>query len=338
MDFYTPYYLDNEKYKEEIERLGGKIYWSNGKFYDNKGDKKDFKKNLNNFLKENQNKYDVFHIHSGSIFSLAVGARLAKKSGIKRVIVHSHSAGFKNLKHSLSKFLFRFYFKKYPTDLWACSKVAAYWKFPKRLFDKKGKIIKNTINVNNYIFNSSMRNTIRKKYGIKDKDFVVGTVGRLSIEKNQLFLLDVFKKIKEINKNSFLLIVGDGPLMDTIKNTIDDKHINNVLLLGNQRNINEILNSFDVFVLPSIYEGLPMTVIESQANNLPCALSKNITEECKINDNVSFISLDDSYEEWANEIIELNKKNADRSNQTDKMLQYDTKNYVKELEKEYLSY
>lgn len=333
-DFYTPYTCINQEMRMEIEKLGGNVYEGLGHF-NVVGNKKDYVNNLKKFLKNNY--YEIIHIHSGSIFALAVGSKIAKQSGAKRVIVHSHSAGFNNLKHTISKFLFGAFFYLYPTNLWACSKTAAYWKFPKKLVNNgKCKIIKNTIDVENFKFDLEKRNNIRKKYSIKDDEIVLGTVGRLSSEKNQLFLLDVFKKLNELNSNTYLVIIGDGILKETLKEKIKNENINNVLLLGKQHNINDFLNMFDIFTLTSIYEGFPVTAIEAQANNLPCIFSDNITKECKINKNVIFLSLSDNIDNWVNSIIALNDEKNKRSIQRKEILEYDTDRYVKIIEKEYL--
>ncbi|MBR1386165.1 MAG: glycosyltransferase [Bacilli bacterium] len=333
LDFYTPYYCDNEKYKNEIINSGGFLYAGNGKF-NSMFRKKIFKKKVRKFLREYKNKYDVIHIHSGSIFSLAIGAKIAKKYGIKKIIVHSHSAGYNNIKHTISKILFSKFFYKYPTDLWACSKIAAYWKYPNKMIDSnKVKIIKNTIDVDKYLYNSRLRNEQRKELKISTNDVVIGTIGRMSAEKNQLFLLDIMKEINEKNNNYYLLIIGDGMLKNEIENKIKKENIKNVILLGKRSNVNELLNIMDVFVLPSIYEGFPVTAIEAQANGLPCIFSDKITEECKINDNVFFLPINEK-NDWINLITKINIRV--RNNKNINMLQYDTKKYAKHIEKEYL--
>ena len=333
-DFFTPFTCKNLEMKKEIEELGGNVYEGHG-YFDVTGNKKDFVNNLKKFLKDNH--YDTIHIHSGSIFALAEGSKIAKQAGAKKIIVHSHSAGFKTLKHCISQKIFTPYFYAYPTDLWACSKIAAYWKFPKKLVDNgKCKIIKNTVNVKKFKFDLNIRTNIRKKYNIPEDAIVIGTVGRISAEKNQTFLLDVFKKINEENKKTYLVIIGDGPLKSNLEEKIKNDNIDNVLLLGNQSKINEFLNIFDIFMLTSIYEGLPVTAIEAQSNSLPCIFSDNITQECKINKNVLFLSLNDSIDDWANATMNLYNKKSERNIQSEEILEYDTNRYVKTIEKEYL--
>ncbi len=336
IDLFTPYVSKNELIEEAVKKENGKIYSYDGKFENEKGSKKDFYKNTKRFLKMYGKKYDIVHINSGSTFCLAIGAKLAKKYGAKNVIVHSHATGFNSFKHRVVKSVFAHYFNKYADYCWSCSKNAAYWKFPKKLVDEKCKIVKNTIDIKKYKFSLEKRNKYRKEYKIGDNSFVIGTIGRMSKEKNHEFLLKVFKKINSIKKDSFLVLLGDGPLMDNIKNIIELEKIENVIILGRKDNVDEIINIFDVFVLPSIYEGFPLTAVESQANSLPCVFSENITLECKINKNVIYIPLDAPIEDWANKIINLyNDNSIKRDIQTNEILEYDRKKYVKEIENEY---
>lgn len=335
-DFYTPYYCDNSRLKNEIENLGGRVFTSNGKFLE-QGSKKDFKKNIKTFLKDK--KYDIIHIHSGSIYSLMIAAKYARKSGAKSVIVHSHCGGFYNLKYRIIKALSVPYFLKYPTHYFACSKLAAEWKFPKSVIKKQKYIIlNNAVDTSKLYYSVDIRKKTRKELNI-DNNFVVGHIGRFSIQKNHEFLIDIFKEILKIRNDAILLLIGTGELQGKIKNKVIKLGIEkNVMFLGIRKDINELLNAMDVFVLPSFFEGLPVVGVEAQATGLPVYASTNITKELPIKELINYYSLSEPAENWAKEIINDYNKMSDRKSTTDKMVLagFEVKNAAKKMEDIYL--
>jgi glycosyltransferase involved in cell wall biosynthesis len=137
----------------------------------------------------------------------------------------------------------------------------------------------------------------------------VGHVGRFFRQKNHDFLLDVFERIVQKREKSALLLVGDGELLSGIKEKVEEKGlIRKVIFAGTRSDVNKILSAFDVFVFPSFYEGMPNTVIEAEANGLPCVISSSITNDAKILNNIIYISLDDDPEKWANTALSLQRE------------------------------
>lgn len=301
IDLFTPYYCDNIGYKTFMNEHGGAVIQGGLPFVVG-GTRKEIIPVFKAYLAENE--YDIVHIHSGSISVLAYYAREAYMVGIKRVIVHSHSSGVKeNIKHFLIKQYASHLFKRYVTDYFACSLDAAKWKYPKKLLSEV-KILKNGIDVDQFKFNPDIRKKLRKEYHIADDILVLGHVGRFTYEKNQSFLIDVlaqcFEKCKY--KKFFLVLIGDGALLENVKMKVEKLGLEkNVIFLGAKDNVYDYMQMFDIFLFPSLYEGLGIVGIEAQASGLPIIASKGIPRTMKITDNVSFIDLE-HIELWCDEI------------------------------------
>lgn len=336
MDFYTPYYCDNDAYKKEIEHAGSKIYTGNGRFTDNNGNKKDFTNGLKEFLKTH--KYEIIHIHSGSIFSLFFGAKIAKKSGAKNVIIHSHCGGFNNLKYKLIKTYTGLFMKKYVDYYFACSNLAAEWKFPKKIIKNKDYIlINNGINTKKMYYNPVVRDEYRHKLDLRKK-LVFIHVGRFSIQKNHSFLIDIFNEIHKSNKDTILLLVGAGETINEVKEKVESLDLkDSVKFLGLRSDINELLNASDAFILPSLFEGLPVVGVEAQATGLPVFTSTEVTKELPIKDLSYYYNLEDKPSLWAKKILKEVTKYK-RRNTTNEMIEakYDIKDSAKELQELYL--
>lgn len=275
-------------YENEIKEFGGKIYV----FPPFKGyNIIKYKKVWKNFLREHP-EYRIVHSHVRSYASIFFP--IAKKYGLK-TIIHSHSTsngyGIKGkIKDILQKPLI------YQSDyLFSCSDLAGKWLFGEKGIRKDNYyIIKNAIDVNKYRYNKMVREEYKKKLEVEN-NIVFGHVGRLTIPKNHIYLLKVFKKIVEKKSNAVLLIIGDGELKEQIQNQIIEYGLqNNVKLLGSRDDIPEIMQVIDVFLFPSLWEGFPMTIIEAQAAGLPCIISNNITSEVKLATNVEMLSVDET--------------------------------------------
>lgn len=291
--------------KHDIETMGGKVFIIPSY-------KNIFKymKTLRKIFKMNH--YDIVHsnMNSLSLFPL----KAAKMAGVKIRIAHSHSTS--NAKEKFRNFLkniLRKFSKKYATHYFACGEKAGRWLFGNKVYDEgKVSIINNGICIDKFKFNIDTRYSIRKKYGLND-DFVVGNIGRMVTQKNQEFLIDVFFEIQKQKENSRLIIVGDGPLLKKLTEKSKKLNINNkIVFCGAQKQIQDYYNCMDCFVLPSIYEGVPVVSIEAQINGIDCFFSENITKEVLINDNVDYISLDNSPKEWADLILKKSIYNIEK--------------------------
>ena len=307
---------DGETYplEEKIKKLGNKVYkvdtWLRSPL-----DYVRYYKVLNEFFQKHHD-YNVIHINTGSKNFLIL--KLAKKYGIKKRIAHSHNTGFQS-KNKIEIFvgnIFKYFLKKYATDYFACSKSAGEWLFGKRNV-KNGKVIliNNAIDYSKFKFDEQIRLKVRDDLNIKDK-FVVGNIGRFTTQKNHTFLIDIFYEIYKKNKNAILMLVGVGEKYDELKQKVEKLGLSEVVyFMGYKTNINELLCAMDVFVMPSLYEGLPVVGIEAQANGIKCFMSKNvITEEIKISKCVEFVELDKSAKQWADIILNTNLCRCDTYN------------------------
>lgn len=263
-----------------------------------------------NFLK--QHKYDAIHFNTDTFLILDV-LLCAKIAGVKKRIVHCHNGmaasglGGK-WKLPIFQVLGREWIWNLSTDRVACSSEAARWLFPKRK-QKRVKIIFNGIPVEKYFFNENARAVIREKCGLQDK-FVIGTVGRLSEQKNLFYLLDIFSKIHSVRSDAYLMMVGEGELHSELKLYAEKLKINDrIIFVGKTNNVEAYLSSMDCFVLTSLFEGLPLALIEAQSSGLPCICSDRVTQEVKICDLVEFLPIgEENIDEWSQKIIcTLNK-------------------------------
>ena len=301
IDCLTPYYCENDFYKSVVESRGGQVFAFNLPFTPGKS-RKNIYKVLLEFLKKNS--YDAIHIHSGSISVLKYASQAAKKAKIEKILVHSHcAADKKTLKYRIVKVLSFSAISKCPTHYCACSQVAGFWKFPKKIASKKLIEIRNGVDIEKFRYNRRKDADIRKKYGIPENAFVVGHVGRFSYQKNHEFLIKIFSALKNRIEKSYLLLLGSGELLeDVVKQTkelcLDDR----VIFVGNVNNAEDYYQAMNVFVLPSRFEGLPIVGVEAQASGLPVITSKNVSDELNIGKNVVFLDLSEDVEPWVDEI------------------------------------
>lgn len=257
---------------------------------------------LNLIILIKQEQYDIVHVH-GSSAIMSIELLAAKIAGCKIRIAHSHNTTCKNIKTDK---ILRFIFMKLYTQAFACGTDAGKWLFK----DKKFIVLPNGRNLNKYAFSESMRLQLRRKFGISEKNLVIGHIGRFNLQKNHKFLLKIFKELKKININSKLILIGTGELFNEIKNQSRNLGIfKDVIFMGVVNNVHELLSVMDIMVLPSLYEGLPLVLIECQAAGLPCIISDTITDECIIENNIVKISLNVSPAVWAKKISEIELKN-----------------------------
>lgn len=318
--------------KEKIENMGGKVILIPSYKHLHK-----YKKELERIFKEN--KYDIVQADMNSLSCFSLGA--AKKAGVKNRICYSLStANPKEGLRYLMKSCLKHFSKKNATVLMGCSDFAGEWLFGKDAI-KRDKYYSMPVSVDTkkYTFNENYKKELIEKHNLQGK-FVIGTIGRLEKQKNQEFLIDVFSKIKEKQKNAFLIIIGDGYLKESLIEKIKSVKLENdtLILTSNEVGVrNDVLkyySLFDVFVLPSLYEGLPTVGIEAQANGLPCVFSDDITKEIKILEKTKFLSLKDGVTIWADTII--NQKQH-RQYKVDAIEKFDVKSVTDKLTKLYVA-
>lgn len=282
---------------EEIEKLGGKVilippYQKIFKYH----------KELKKILKEGNYKIVHSHINTLSVFSLFA----AKCAGVPVRIAHSHSTtNKKEKKKNLLKQILRPFSKVFATDYMCCSELAGRWLFGNKEYDNGNVyLLNNAIDLDKFKYDEKLRKEKRKELNIKEDTLVIGHVGRFVEQKNHRFLIDIFNEIHKKNKNSILLLAGQGPLMEEMKEKVKILGIeDSVIFLGQRNDINELYQAFDVFCLPSLYEGLPVVGVEAQATGLLCIFSDDMTKETKVLDTTRFMSLDDIAEVWATIVL-----------------------------------
>ena len=221
---------------------------------------------------------------------------------------------------------------RYISDyFFACSEAAGKWLFGNKVCKSKNYfIMNNAINTKEFIYNESIRLKKRQEFNIQNK-LVIGHIGKILSQKNHNFLIDIFKDLNSKNKNAVLMLVGDGELKPLIKRKVDSLGLNEyVIFTGVRSDIPMLLQAMDVFVFPSIHEGLPVTLVEAQASGLPCFISDNITTEVMITNSVKRISLKKSPEEWTKEIFSSLKRHQ-RRNMSSEIIRagYDIESVIK---------
>lgn len=283
---------------DEIEKLGGKVilippYQKVFKY----------QKELRRVLRDGKYKIVHSHINTLSVFPLYA----AKKVGVPVRIAHSHSTtNKKEWKKNLLKQVLRPFSKKYATNYMCCSELAGRWLFGDKAYDEgKVYLLNNAIDLDKFKYDKKIRDKKRKELGIKEDTIVIGHIGRFVAQKNHTFLIDIFNQFHKKEKNSILLLAGQGPLQEEIKNKVRELGLDDsVRFLGQRNDANELYQAFDVFLLPSLYEGLPVVGVEAQASGLLCFFSDDMTKETKVLDSTVFMSLSNTDDEWATSILD----------------------------------
>lgn len=285
------------KFSEEIYSLGGKMFMVHGPRH---GGVINYTKELRNFFLRHP-EYRIIHAHMS--YDSALSLYEARKAYIPIRIVHSHTAGVKtNLLHNVYVAFSKSICRKELTHAFACSEDAGKDLYGKRIFFR---IITNGINVDDFSYDESKRNRCRKELDIKEDTILVGHVGRFDSSKNHEFLIHVFKALHQEQRNSKLLLVGDGEKKSEIQDLVNSKGLKDfVIFAGQHRNLTPYYCAMDAFVFPSIFEGLGIVTVEAQATGLPVVASFKVPKEAKITDKMVFLSLNQSYETWANTILE----------------------------------
>lgn len=317
---------DKCDYNDEIKSLGGKIY----SVPQYKGvNHLEYKKAWNVFLKGHP-EYKIIHGHVRSTASIYLN--IAKKYGLI-TIAHSHSTSSGTGLSAITKNLLQYPIRYVADYLFACSKDAGKWLYGQRACSKENfNILNNAIDLNMFKFNNELRESKRNELKIQDK-FVIGHIGRFDIAKNHHFLIDIFKEIHYRNGKTVLLLIGDGELKESVEKKVAEYGLKDeVIFTGVRSDIPELLHVMDVFLFPSLYEGLPVTVVEAQASGLPCVISDNITNEVSVTSLVNKISLQRNKEYWAETVLQFQKSQMRESPQKEiKDSHYD----ISEVSKQY---
>lgn len=261
---------------------------------------------LTRFCKEHRGEYDALWMNINDISNLDLLKFAVTKLDIPRRIVHMHNAGIpNNWITKLFSIINRPALFRYSTDLWACSHSAGKFLYGSESF----RIVPNLIDENRVSFNNSKREAFRKKLGIKRDQLLIGNVGRLDEQKNPRFLLHCFKQLTSKNEEARLIYVGDGVLRNELDQEIKKLGLSDkVILAGSQTDMQSVYSSLDVAAYPSLYEGLSLSILESQFNGLPCLLSNSISEECCVSNNTLFLPLESDL--WVDSFMKVKRSNT----------------------------
>lgn len=331
-DFLTHRPYDGD-YGEEIKALGGIIYHLPKL---NPLSTK-YKRALNSFFAAHP-EYKIVHVHQDCMSSVILKA--ARKNNVLIRIAHCHSSSQdKDLKYPIKRF-YQHYIPKEATDLMACGQAAGVWMFQKQKFI----VLNNAVDVSKFHFDPSVRNTVRSELGISDDELVIGNVGRFSVPKNHSFIIEIFNRLQIKNSKAKLVLVGNdsgpdcAPIANAIKQKIhslslDDK----VIFTGTQSDVARYLMAMDMFLLPSLYEGFPVTTVEAQATGLECIISDKVPTDCMITELVHQFSLNESADSWASRIVDIYTRSVRRDHSQEIIdAGFDISNNAKWLEDYYV--
>lgn len=288
---------------------------------------------LRKYFKENNYKMVHSHINTLSVFPLYV----AWRCGIPVRIAHSHSVpGGNEFKRNALKYFLRCFAKTFSTDYFACSERAGRWMFSDKLMNaNRVFVMRNAIDFDRFKVSSTKIQELKESLKIENK-MVIGHVGRFTFAKNHMFLLELFKQYSEEHKDAVLLLVGDGELHDEIVSKINELHIaDKVVMTGKVSNPNDYYGVIDVLMLPSVFEGLPLTVIEAQCSGLPVVMSDVVSDDAIISDSVTKLSLDSAMQNWIEHIDACKGKKVTLNSNA---RNYDIKEQVHKLENWYLGH
>ncbi|MFG6320603.1 MAG: glycosyltransferase family 1 protein [Lachnospiraceae bacterium] len=327
---------EHEFYDDEIKELGGIKYWVHSNISNTLFRILDETQQIEQFLKEHR--YDVVHIHYTTPLR-APYLKACLKANVKKRIYHSHSAyvsGKNFIKHAVYGYMKK-QISKYATDYFACSMAAAEWIFEKKLIDDGTvKIIYNGIDTKKFAYSVSDRKAVRKELDIND-EFVLVHTGRFMSQKNHRFVVDVFYELKKICTDSKLLLLGTGELFEEVKHQVNELGLaDDVIFAGVRSDVNRFLSAADCYIMPSLYEGLPVSAIEAECAGLPCIFSENITREVSLIEGIEFLSLDETVHEWVKQILKF--KDVERYDKSEivKNSGYDIQAVAKKMQQLYM--
>ena len=281
-------------FEEELIAMGGRIYHITAR----SRNVARYSKELDQVFREHKDEWTAVWVNVSSLANIDY-LKAARKYGIGKRIIHSHNS--RNMDSRLRGLLHEWNKKRirtWATDFWACSEPAAKWFYGEGLIPEV-RFIHNAIDIERVSFDCEKREAVRKQLGIGPDTFVVGNIGRLHFQKNQAFSIRVFREYVKLNADAKLIFIGQGEDEDMLKNSTGDLK-DRVIFAGVQRDIQGWLSAFDLFLFPSLFEGLPLAVLEAQANGLPVLTAENnVTEEVKVTDGCQFFSLTRNTADWA---------------------------------------
>lgn len=256
-------------------------------------------------------KYDIAYFNISEAFN-SLGILAAKRCGVKKVVVHSHSSGVdshslvvrivKTICHRIMRIMV---VGRCATDYYSCSYVAGEWLFPKKILkSKKFHIMNNAVKEEKFHFDKSKREMKRKELGVENR-IVVGQIGAFSYQKNSLFVVDIAEELYKKNPNVVVMMIGIGNDFEKVKEAVVERKLEKaVWMMGSRQDVYELVQAMDIFILPSRFEGLPIVAIEAQVAGLKVIISDTISKETALSDRCMFFPITKSASDWAEKILE----------------------------------
>jgi len=323
------HYTQKQFFDDEIEKMGGKIYrfsvredYNMGKYY----------KELKKFFREHS-EYKVVHGHMHTLGAFYLHAAKVNKIPVR--IAHSHTNSTQNDLKKYIKIIMNHMYATNANKLFACSNMAGRYMFGNKKFD----VINNAIISDDFIFSSEKRSAKRQELMIEDR-FVIGCVGRFEKVKNQRFSIDIFEKIQNRMSNAVLLFIGAGSMYEEIKEVVKEKRLSRkVIFLGNRNDVVELYQAMDVFLMPSLFEGLGIVGVEAQAAGTPIVCTDTLPEEINVSPLIYRVSLSRTAEYWADQVINATTNKFSHCNMKEFIVKanYDMSSLAKKMQEYYLS-
>lgn len=314
-------------YDDEIEKMGGSMYYAPRLIPKNL---LMYRRWMKEFFAEHHD-YVIMHSHIDAMSYLPLLE--GKRNGVPIRIAHSHSTSIdRDFKYPL-KMYYRSKINSVTTNNFSCGKLAGDFLFS----GKPYIVIPNAVEAEKFYFDEDLRHAKRAEFGFTD-EFIVGNVARFSYPKNHKFLVDIFKEILAINPRSLLVMVGNGEKENEIKDYVTNQGLlEKTIFLGNRSDACELYQMMDAFVLPSLFEGVPLVGVEAQFSDLPCYFSTNVPTEVSFSDKVHFIPLEAGPKKWARVICK--DKDGKRSDSSKYIInsRYDIKIAKSTLENIYMN-
>lgn len=288
---------EHGEYDDEIEALGGRIFRMSPI---TPVSLMKYQRELQKFF-QNHQEYHILHSHMSELGYFAF--KEAKKCEVPVRICHAHNAPVffsetieEKIKRIPREILARL-IRENTTDFFTCSQIAGEWLYGRKCC-KDMVFMRNAVDASAFRYNDSLSERIKSQFGWQD-NLVIGHVGRFNPQKNHAFLIDVFDAFRQKHPNAILVLVGSGYLETMIKEKVMERHLDTcVKFLGNRSDMVELYQAFDLFLFPSLYEGLPVSLVEAQAAGIPCVVSDRISVQTHITDSYYPVSLNASLEEW----------------------------------------
>ncbi|MBQ0022953.1 MAG: glycosyltransferase [Prevotellaceae bacterium] len=323
------YCQQESDYTREVEAAGSRIF----RVASRRESVVRWHKELNSFFSQHAHEYHAIHFCGNSLTSIAP-IYYAWKYKVPVRIIHAHNSSCRGVHNKGLHLLKRTVASRMATHHFACSTLAAKWFFGNRA----AEIIKNGIEVANFTFDKAVREKMRTELGVEASTKLIGHVGRFVAEKNHDKLIDIFAEFAKRNPDTKLMLIGKGDLEARISEKcsmlgIEDK----VFMLGERQDVPQLMQAMDLFLMPSLFEGLPYVLIEAQAAGLPCVISDVVNHDISLTPNVTYLSLNDDAEHWAS-VLESTLALFDRTAETAELVikaGYSIDNTIKHLEKIY---